>query len=198
MAFIVNSLLSFLLLYKYIALFVIVAVSAFIVPFPVSTVFLASGAFASQGYFSFSLAVIVSLFANVFGDVLGYVLSRTYGSGILRIFKIRVSSKFAYVEEKLRHNSSLTIFLTRFSAPLSIATNFVSGFVRISYLNFFISDLVGNIFSDIPVIYGGYIAGSYWQEVSGFVDTIGAIVLVVILIVLIFIFSRRKNTASLR
>src|SRR6185369_11643502 len=71
--------LSYLLLYKYATIFVVVASSAFIVPLPTSALLLAAGAFASQGYLSFATCVAVAAIANTIGDTMGYTLTRIFG-----------------------------------------------------------------------------------------------------------------------
>ena len=75
----VALLLSFLLLYKYWALFAVIFVAAVLVPLPTNSVLLAAGAFASQGYFSFWLSLAVAVGANIAGDCFDYFLARRYG-----------------------------------------------------------------------------------------------------------------------
>ena len=78
MSAIVTAVLSFLLLYKYIALFVIAFFLAVGIPLPVAIVLLASGGFASLGYFDFTTTFLVALSAAVLGDVFDYYLAKKY------------------------------------------------------------------------------------------------------------------------
>ena len=50
MTAILSALLSYLLLYKYFAIFVLVFAGSFIVPLPGNAMLFAMGAFSSQGY----------------------------------------------------------------------------------------------------------------------------------------------------
>ncbi len=197
MQYIVGSLLSFLLLYKYVALFAITFIGASLVPLPFGTILLASGAFASQGYMNIWIVLLVAIVANILGDILGYVLARKYGVAILKVFKIGISSPMAHLENRLRKNAPVTIVITRFSSVLNAAGNLISGFIQIPFSVFFFSDVVGNILSNGPVIYGGYLAGSYWQEFSGLLDTAGGIIFVLVLAALIVIYLVQKKQPTL-
>src|SRR5580692_11145941 len=85
-----GAFLSFLLLYKYIALFAFIFFSAVILPLPDNSILLATGAFASQGYFGFWTSLLVALAANVAGDYVGYLLARHWGRAALDRLHINV------------------------------------------------------------------------------------------------------------
>jgi len=56
-----QSLLSFLLLYKYLGLFIIALVSSIALPIPASVALSAAGGFASQGYLNIYAVLGVTL-----------------------------------------------------------------------------------------------------------------------------------------
>ena len=78
-----GSFLTFLLLYKYMALFAIAFAAAFLPPLPASTTLAAAGAFASQGYFDLTSVLIVGFVANILGDTAGYVIAQQHGEKAL-------------------------------------------------------------------------------------------------------------------
>ena len=79
---ILAALLSWLLLYKYIALFAIVYSAALLLPLPVNATLLAVGAFSSQGYFNFWLSLAIAVTANTLGDLTGYAITRHWGEAV--------------------------------------------------------------------------------------------------------------------
>ena len=188
-------LLSFLLLYKYVALFVVVISVAIAVPLPVNAFLLASGAFASLGYLNLPLTILVATVANVAGDVLDFFLARHFGPIIFKKFHIEKTPKyFKRLEDGLHNHARLTVFITRFVGPLDLMVNLLSGLVGISAFTFITFDFLGNFICTFAVIYVGYLAGTYWQNFSGIVDIIGTILLVIIVIVILFkVFIQKKS-----
>ena len=83
------SLLSFLLLYKYLALFLCVFSVAVIIPLPINALLLATGAFANFGYFNLAASIAVALSANVLGDMIDFILARRFGPRVFEKFKIQ-------------------------------------------------------------------------------------------------------------
>ena len=79
MSFLIQFILPYILLYKYIALFVITFLASIALPIPAGGLLVASAAFASQGYFNIVKVIIVVIIANVLGDNVCYWLTRIFG-----------------------------------------------------------------------------------------------------------------------
>src|ERR1700728_3070844 len=109
MSSIFSALLSYLLLYKYVTLFAANFIAAFIIPIPANNLLLAVGTFASQGYFSFFLSLVVASVANILGDVTGYWLARKVGPAIIKRFKLDQSKYFKKFERGLANYAGPTI-----------------------------------------------------------------------------------------
>jgi len=71
--------LSYLLVYKYLVLFLIVFLASLILPLPATALIMAAGAFSSQGYFNFSEVLLVAFAGSVLGDCCGYFISFYFG-----------------------------------------------------------------------------------------------------------------------
>jgi membrane protein DedA with SNARE-associated domain len=170
-------LLSFLLLYKYWALFIAVFLSAVILPLPTNSLLLAAGAFASQGYFSFPVSLATAMGANVLGDCFDYVLARRYGRRAIKMLRVRVPSYVERLEAYVRQHPGPTIFLTRFVGSADPLGNLISGFVGIGFGTFLVWDVLGNLASIGGVIYAGYFLGANWQDFSGLFSIVGWILL---------------------
>lgn len=167
------SALSFLLLYKYVALFLITYLAALLLPLPSSTSLMAASAFATQGYFYFPAVVIVALVANIFGDLTGFFIARHYGAQFLiriKLGKILRSKKFIGLEKYLQDKAGLTIFSSRFVSELGPFVNILAGLSKIPFKTYFLYESMGE-FVDVAIYaVAGYFLGSEWQSASGIIS----------------------------
>jgi membrane protein DedA with SNARE-associated domain len=191
-------LLSFLLLYKYWALFGIIFFAAVIVPFPSNSVLLAAGAFASQGYFSFFVSLLVAVGANILGDCVDYFLARRYGHRALHLLHIRLPTYIERLEGFMKRYPAPTIFITRFVGTVEEVVSFLSGYTSVPFGMFLVYDALGNIVSIGAVLYAGYFLGNNWQDFSGLFSTAGWILLctVVIAALAVALWYRNYNRAK--
>ena len=170
-------LLSFLLLYKYWALFGVIFCAAVILPFPSNSVLLATGAFASQGYFNFFISLLVAVVANVAGDCVDYLLAARYGKRALQMLHIRLPAYVGRLETFVKRHPGPTIFVTRFVGTVEEVVSFLAGFVGVPLGTFLLYDTLGNIGSIGLVLYAGYFLGIHWQDFSSLFTLIGWIML---------------------
>jgi membrane-associated protein len=169
---ILDSFLSFLLLYKYVGLFIIAFVASLPIPLPSSSVLAAAGAFAAQGYFDITTVLIVAFLGNFLGDTVGYLLARIYGVEALHAIGLKRSlSSPLYLKLKLyiQEFSYSLIFFSRFLTGVCSLVNVLSGLTRIRYVVFFSIEIIGEI--AYVLLYGlvGYFLGSEWEKNIGFV-----------------------------
>lgn len=194
MNFILSTLLSYLLLYKYATIFVVIFAAAIIVPVPDSTMLVATGAFASQGYFSLSAAFAVALAANVLGDLVDYTLTRRWGYRIIKEEHIRKMPYFNKVEQFVHANAATAIIVSRFVGTVGPLVNFLSGLADVPLSKFIFFDIIGNALDIAGLLAAGFVLGQYWQDFSGFVGIVGWIIVVGIVMYVIVKISKR--TAS--
>jgi membrane-associated protein len=197
MSSITTLFLSYLLLYKYLTLFLLVFAIAIVVPLPANVFLLAAGAFASLGYMSLPLAILVAVVANVLGDVVDYWLARYFGPKILRFFKITEHRSVVRMQNQLRNHAKFTIFITRFAGPVDLIVSLSSGIAQVRFTTFLLYDFLGNFLSNVAVLGVGYAAGISWQSFSGTVDLVSTIILVVIIIIFIAWYFLRKRKRAL-
>ena len=187
------GMLSFLLLYKYWALLAVFFISALFLPIPTSTVLLASGAFASQGYFNIWLSLFVVVAANIAGDCTGYLLAKIYGRRVLRALWVSTPSSIERLEASLRNHPGLAIFLTRFTGATDSLVNLLSGFAGVPLRTFLIYDALGNLASDGILLFAGYFFGAHWQDFVGFFNVGGYVLLGAAIITGILVMLWRRN-----
>lgn len=197
MGSILSFFLSYILLYKYVAIFIITFAAGIILPLPVSALLLAVGAFSSQGYFDFGASFVVAGAGNVLGDIVDYLLARKYGFVVVHKFKVDQSRFFTQLEKYLKQNAGWTIFLTRFASSLDPVVNFLSGLAGVPFIKFIFYDSAGNFLEAFAILYLGYILGSQWQNFSNLLNIILAIFIIgIVMFVMIRIYRRvlRKHS----
>jgi membrane protein DedA with SNARE-associated domain len=186
-----SPLLSYLLLYRYAFLALVVYVGAVGAPLPVNVMLLALGAFSSQGYFSFWLSLSITAVFNTFGDLTGYGLTRKWGDAIIKFFRIRRAQFFLNLEKELQSDAAITVFITRFAGSLSSITNLLAGMVKVRFVTFLVNDFVGNVIEPFAWLAIGYGVGNYWSNFSSFSDLIGATVAIVAIMFILIRMQRR-------
>lgn len=190
---VLSFLLSFLLLYKYWTLFIAILLAAIIIPIPANTLLLASGAFASQGYMSFSLSLFVVVLANVIGDSIDFFLARKYGRSILKKIRIKIPPYFERLEHFINKYPGSTIFVTRFIGTIEPLTSLLCGFIGVKFKKFLFYDILGNFVSNGIILYAGYFLGVNWQDFTGIFNITDYILLIIVIILAFFIASWKKN-----
>lgn len=195
MGSVLSVLLSYLLLYKYTTLFVVVFISAIVVPLPVNAMLLAVGAFSGQGYFNFWFAVFLAIGANLLGDLVDYGLARKYGAALIRKFAISRFRFFTQLEAEVRETAFFTVFVTRFASSLGPVVSVLAGAAAMPVWPFISADVVGNGIEIVVVVSLGYILGSYWQDFSG---VVGAATGIIVVAVILFLLVRVSTHMAVR
>lgn len=176
MNLILSGILSFLLVYKYPALFLLVFVSAIAVPFPIDTTLVAVGAFASQGYFSAIVAYFAAFLGNVIGDITSYVIWKRYGRAIIREKYAKKYRFFARLEQYVGTYTGPTVFASRFVGLFGPVVNFLCGYGRVRFEIFLLGSISGNAVDTVWPIALGYVVGSSWENFSSLVTVFGSII----------------------
>lgn len=193
-----NLFLSYLLIYKYAILFLVVFLTSFGLPLPATALIVAAGAFAAQGYFDFWSIFVCVLISSVLGDISGYFISRWYGKRILihiGFKSIFSSSNFLALEKIFKDRTASAIFYSRFVLThLGPSINILSGLSRIPYKKFITYDILGEILYAIIFVGLGYTFANQWEMISSISqDIITILVLIVLLIILFAVLWRMRN-----
>ncbi len=188
---ILAALLSWLLLYKYAALFAIVYSAALLLPLPANATLLAVGAFSSQGYFNFWLSLAIAVAANVLGDLTGYAVTRHWGETVTHALRLHKFRFFNQLAEEFRTDAAVTVFITRFTSSLGTISNFLAGLVEVPFKTFLLYDFFGNIVELGAVISFGYLVGDYWSKLSDTFEIVTGIIAVAVTMFILMRISRR-------
>lgn len=188
---ILDFILSSLLLYKYIALAVVVYAAAVLLPLPSNAMLLAVGAFASQGYFNVWLALAVAVIANTAGDLTDYLIARKFGERVTRALRLHKLKFYNDLQEELRVDAAVTVFTTRFAGSLSPIANFLAGLVAVPFPTFFWCDLAGNFIEPAVALGIGYAVGDYWSDFSGTLELVAGIIAAAVILFILLRIQRR-------
>jgi len=191
-------LLSYLLLYKYATIFILAYAGAVILPLPVNASLVAVGAFSSQGYFNFWLALTIAVIGNTLGDLTDYGITRKYGEAVIRKLRFDRVRFFVHLKEELRTDAAVTVFVTRFAGSLSSIANFLAGLVGVPFKTFLFYDVIGNIIEPLVALSLGYLVGNYWSDFSSFLGLVTGIIATGVILFILVRMHRRitKRYAS--
>ena len=185
--------LSYVLLYKYLALSLIIFSAGVSIPIPINLLLIAVGAFSSQSYLSFKISFIIAIVANVLGDIVSYLIFRKISHTILREKYVNKYSFFIRLENYFKKHTGSTILISRIIGPLGAPVNFLSGFFKIPLRTFAFFDFLGNILFVSIFLSLGFIVGAEWQVISVFVTSIMRFMLVSFLLLLLIILYGKQN-----
>lgn len=183
------TLLSYVLLYKYPAIFVITFLGAIALPLPSGSVVMAAAAFATQGYMNIFLVLMVGVAGNMAGDSSGYWLVRRYGIKVLH--KIHLGRFFhqdrlTAARKQLERHPILAIFFSRFFTAIAPAINVVSGLTKLSYKKYLLFEGLGEFTEVSFFVILGYIFGNNWQYINQFSGQLWILIVAGMLVSLMF------------
>jgi membrane-associated protein len=198
---ITSLLLSYVLIYKYLAIFVITYLGAIAFPLPSGTVVMASAAFATQGYLSFPLVLLVGILGNVAGDNSGYWLARRYGVRALHMLglkKVVGSEKYNSIHREVNNHLIIVIYFSRFMTGIAPAVNVISGTTNLAYKRFLVFEVLGectevSFFASI-----GFAFGANWEYFSRFAGDSWIIILSGLVFAYLVLHYFFKNKSSLK
>jgi membrane-associated protein len=194
MNFLLQTLIPYLLLYKYITIFVISFGAAFIVPIPSGSILMASSAFARIGYFNLFWVIVINIIGNILGDNLSYFVARRYGREVLSQIgfrRILESKNFIKIEDRFSERPGFLVFASRFEVLSTLSVNLLSGLSKTPYRKYLLYESIGSVAQVCMYSLIGYFFANSWESIN---TTVGKVsFLVGVGIVLIIIFWGRKS-----
>jgi membrane-associated protein len=160
------------------------------IPFPITLVVVAAGAFARQGLLDWRLELVIGVSAAVLADTSIFAIGYWGEKKIKKRFG--QSQAWTRAQDIFERQGNWAILLTRFwLTPLATPVNLIAG-SRITYYRFLMVDAIGELIW--VVLYGGtgYLFGGQWEVVSQFItDFSGFSVGLVVLAAGIYFWRRR-------
>jgi membrane protein DedA with SNARE-associated domain len=192
---VLHSLLTFVLLYRYAAIFLITFLGAIALPIPSGSVLVMSFFFAAQGYLDYAWVAAVGFLGNIAGDLVAFWAARIYGERVLARIGLGWLLKTdggALIERKLAAHPISTIFVSRLTTSVTPLVNVMVGLAEISFLTYIIVDAVGQFVEVVINFVLGAMFGDSWIYLAGDLGKISLIIIAVV-VLLIVLFIGRKN-----
>ena len=192
MDFVTQNLIPYILLYKYITLFVVAFLAAFIVPIPSGNLWMIASGFASVGYLNIFWIIIISVIGNILGDNLSYFIARRYGIKVLNKIgfrRILNSKTFKKLEDKFNEHPGSIILASRFEVLSTLSINLLSGISKTNYKKFLIHEVVGSI---AQVTFYSVIGYLFVTSINSFGSKLSGIIFVVFIVMILIVFLGKK------
>lgn len=192
MDFVIQNLIPYILFYKYITLFIVAFLAAFIVPIPSGNLLMIASGFASIGYLNIFWIIIISIIGNILGDNLSYFMARRYGVEVLNKIgfkKILNSHTFKKLEIKFNEHPGFIILASRFEVLSTLSINLLSGISRTNYKKFLIHEIIGSI---SQVIFYSIIGYLFVISINSFGNKLSGIIFVIFIILIFIVFWGKK------
>lgn len=152
---------SFLHTYRYIAIFILMALESASFPIPSEIVLPLTGLLSYQGYLNPYLVVAVSIVAAIAGMAADYYLAYIFGKEIvykhLHFFHVKRST-LDKLDEWFAENGNFAVFISRLLPIVRGPISFTAGFAIMDQKNFFLYSIAGTVIWDVLLVAIGYYA----------------------------------------
>jgi membrane protein DedA with SNARE-associated domain len=182
--------------YGYWAIFVVVALESMGTPLPGETALVLAAAYAgTTGELDIRMVILAAFGGAVFGDNLGYLLGRMLGLPLL----LKHGDAFGLDTPRLKlgrylfdHHGGWIVFFGRFVAILRALAALLAGVNRMPWTRFLLCNAAGGAIWSVGFGLAAYELGDFTQRLSGPVQTM-AIMLLIVLVVIAILFFRRNE-----
>ena len=163
---------------------------------PGETAVLLGGFLASTGRLNVVLLGVVVVAAAIVGDSVGYEVGKRLGPRLLRtrLFRrhqTRVDRARAFLDGR----GASAIFVGRFTAFLRAVTPGLAGLSGMHYRRFLAWNAAGGVVWGLACVVGGYLAGSSYQRVAGYLGQGGAAGAAVFVVVALVVWRLARRRA---
>jgi membrane protein DedA with SNARE-associated domain len=153
---------------------------------PGETAVLLAGFLASTGRVPVVALGSVVVVAAIVGDSVGYEVGRRFGPRLLRTRTFRRhEQRVARARGFLDGRGASAIFVGRFTAFLRAVTPGLAGLSGMRYRRFLAYNAAGGLVWGVGCVVAGYLAGSSYQRVAGYLGRGGAVAAVVMAVVVL-------------
>ena len=164
---------------------------------PGETAVLLGGFLASTGRVSVVGLAIVVVVAAVVGDSVGYEVGKRLGPRLLRTrmferHQARVDRARAFLDGR----GASAIFIGRFTAFLRAVTPGLAGLSGMRYRRFLAWNAAGGLVWGIGCVVAGYVAGSSYEQVAGYLGQGGAVAAAAFVMVALVVWRMARRRAE--
>jgi membrane-associated protein len=136
---------------------------------PGETALLLAGALAALGHASLTLMIATAVVGAILGDLAGYGMGRGLGPRLrgTRCGRAVGAARWDRADEMVRTRGPLAVFLGRWVGVLRALVPMAAGAARMPAGRFLLWNVLGGVSWATSVLVAGYLAGSSWDAVQG-------------------------------
>lgn len=182
----------------YLAIFLLMAVSAACIPFPSEVTLLVGGWYASTGRLSFFWVGLAGVAGSMVGSWAAYALGRTAGRAGLERYGKYLLIRTREIERAERWWEEHGEAATFFGRLIPVVRSFISlpaGIAEMGLVRFSAYTLVGVAIWSYGLAWAGYAVGHNWERVSGYLRVPTLVIAVVLVGALIVWVTQRRRRA---
>lgn len=146
---------------------------------PGDSLLFTAGFFASQGFFNLPALLVLSFFAAVTGDSVGYFLGKRFGPAIFNQRRFLTREHVVRAETFFARFGPRTIILARFVPIVRTLAPIMAGVAKMNYKTFFFYNILGGFLWVVGVTMLGFILGTFVPNGAEYLTP--AIILVIII-----------------
>jgi membrane-associated protein len=161
---------------------------------PGETAVLLGGFLASTGHVSVVALAVVVVACAILGDSVGYEVGKRFGprlleTRLLRGHRHRIDGARRFLDGR----GASAVFIGRFTAFLRAVMPGLAGLSGMRYRRFLVWNAAGGIVWGVGCTVAGYVAGSSYEKVAGYLGQGGAAVAGVAVVVALVVWHRRRR-----
>lgn len=190
----INSVNNFIGSWGYWAVFLGVLTGATGIPFPLVTLVLLSGFYASTGVLKYRYVIIIVAVAAITGHNIGYFVGRAFGRAFFvkygRYFGV-TPRRLAKVENAFARYGNKTILVAPFVWGLRSWIGPVCGISRVPFRTFLTYNAIAAVLWDMVITGIGYNFGEHREMLGKILDNVSLTLAVVVAVITVLYFRKR-------
>ena len=165
---------------------------------PGETAVFLGGVLAASGHISLTMLLAVVVVAAIVGDTVGYEVGRRLGPGLLgsKLFR-RHAKRLETAQASMRNRGGWAVFFGRFTAFLRAVMPGLAGASGMRYRTFALFNAAGGILWGVGISIVGYLAGTSYSRVEHSLGAVSAVITVVFIMVVAYLWHRRRRGSRL-
>ncbi len=166
------------------AIFLLMTLSSMCIPIPSEVVLLFSGYLAFQGRMDITWIIVISVLGNVLGSLIAYYIGLVGGRPLFLKY-----GKYVFVKEReldwaehwFARFGHETVFFGRMVPMIRAFISIPAGIAEMNFAKFNIYTILGSLPWSIGLVYGGYVLGSRWHQITQYFTLVSVVALVLVL-----------------
>ena len=194
--------MAWLLQYKSVALFVLLALGIVGLPIPDETLLTFAGALVAKGHLNGYSVIFSAYMGSILGVSLSYLIGRTAGSYLVKKYGYR----FGLTKERIdkvhlwfEKIGKWTLFVGYFIPGVRHLTGYVAGTTELCFFQFGLFAYLGALLWSSLFLALGYFSGQHWERLLSFlIDNVENLILLISMVMIIgfaisLFYDNKKN-----